>query len=131
MIWELLLKCLFLFRAFLIMKTTFSYFPELFENPAPVKYHLKNKIKTFFLKFIRKNWTIIKKVSVFSNFFSKNYFYFNIVLTILNWSFFPSIVLFFTKKFVHSLKRWQSLPPPLHLFSLSLFPSIVFITIKN
>jgi len=28
-------KHLFLFRGFLIMKTTFSYFPGMFENPAP------------------------------------------------------------------------------------------------
>jgi len=26
-----------------IMKTTFSYFPEIFENPAPAKYYLKKK----------------------------------------------------------------------------------------
>ena len=27
------------------MKTTFSYFPGMFENPTPAKYYLKNKIK--------------------------------------------------------------------------------------
>ena len=27
------------------MKTTFSYFPGMFENPAPAKTILKNKIK--------------------------------------------------------------------------------------
>ena len=30
-------KHLFLFRGFLIMKTTFSYFPGIFKNPAPAK----------------------------------------------------------------------------------------------
>ena len=25
------------------MKMTFSYFPEMFENPAPAKYNLKKK----------------------------------------------------------------------------------------
>ena len=35
----------FLFRRFLIMKTTFSYFPGMFENPAPAKYWLKTKLK--------------------------------------------------------------------------------------
>jgi len=30
-------KHLFLFRGFLLMKTTFSYFPGMFENPAPAK----------------------------------------------------------------------------------------------
>ena len=30
-------KHLFLFRRFLTMKTTFSYFPGMFENPEPVK----------------------------------------------------------------------------------------------
>ena len=44
MIWELLWKHLFLFRRFLIMQTTFSYFPGMFENPVPAKMILKNKI---------------------------------------------------------------------------------------
>ena len=37
MIWEILWKHLFLFGVFLIMKTTFSYFPGMFKNPAPAK----------------------------------------------------------------------------------------------
>ena len=45
MIWEFLLKFFFLFRRFLIMKTTFSYFPRMFENPAPaVKTNCKLKV---------------------------------------------------------------------------------------
>ena len=35
----------FLFREFLIMKTTFSYFPGMFENLATEKYLYKNEIK--------------------------------------------------------------------------------------
>ena len=39
-------KDVFLFRGFWIMKTTFSYFPGMVENPAPVKYYSKkNEIK--------------------------------------------------------------------------------------
>ena len=45
LIWEFLLKFFFLFRRFLIMKTTFSYFPRMFENPAPaVKTNCKLKV---------------------------------------------------------------------------------------
>ena len=33
----------FLFRGFLILKTTFSYFPGMFENPAPGKYYSKKQ----------------------------------------------------------------------------------------
>ena len=32
-------KHLFLFRGVFIMKTTFSYFPGMFKNPAPAKYY--------------------------------------------------------------------------------------------
>ena len=35
-----------LFRGFWIMKTTFSYFPGMFENPAPAKYE-KEKSKYY------------------------------------------------------------------------------------
>ena len=40
MILELLLKT---FLPVSIMKTTFSYFPGMFENKAPAKYYKKNK----------------------------------------------------------------------------------------
>ena len=40
------LKLLFLFRAVLIMKTTFSYFQEMFENPVPVNYYFLKTIST-------------------------------------------------------------------------------------
>ena len=38
---------------FFIMKTTFTYFPGMFENPAPAKYYLKNEIKNI-MKMRRK-----------------------------------------------------------------------------
>ena len=44
-------KHLFLFRGFLIMKTTFSYFQWMFENPAPAKIILKNKIKNIHINY--------------------------------------------------------------------------------
>jgi len=37
-------KHLFLFQGFLIMKTTFSYFPGMFKNPAPAECYLKKII---------------------------------------------------------------------------------------
>ena len=53
MIWELLLKTFILFRGFLKMKTTFSYFPGMFENPALAKIIKKNlkyyEISTIYL----------------------------------------------------------------------------------
>ena len=30
------------------MKTTFSYFPGMFENPAPVKFNLKKQNKKYY-----------------------------------------------------------------------------------
>ena len=35
-----------MFRGFLIKKTTFSYFPGVFENPAQTKYYLKKTKST-------------------------------------------------------------------------------------
>jgi len=35
-------------RGFLIMKTTFSYFPGMFENPAPAKYYLKKQNQKYY-----------------------------------------------------------------------------------
>ena len=41
------LKTFFLFRGFLVMKTTFTYFPGMFQNPAPAKFNLKNNQKYY------------------------------------------------------------------------------------
>ena len=43
------------------MKTTFSYFPGMYENPAPAKYYLKKtKLKIFWnINYIRMRWKII------------------------------------------------------------------------
>ena len=38
------------------MKTTFSYFPGMFENPEPVKLFLKNKIKSNQNQFRSQKW---------------------------------------------------------------------------
>ena len=44
MIRELLLK-VFIPVSRIYDKTTFSYFPGMFENPAPANYYFKKKIK--------------------------------------------------------------------------------------
>ena len=44
------------------MKTTFSYFPGMFENPAPAKYYFqKNKIRT------HSSWKILKDFNGLQN----------------------------------------------------------------
>ena len=42
------------------MKTTFPYFPGLFENPAPAKYYLKILNDLFEIKLIilRSEWNV-------------------------------------------------------------------------
>ena len=76
-------KHLFLFRGFLIKKTTFSYFPGMFENPAPTKLFKKNQkyyeISTIFtnasknnrwLLFIISEWFVYDPSWMFSLMFS-------------------------------------------------------------
>ena len=42
------------------MKTTFSYYPGMFENPAPVKYYLiKKSISLWNINYIRMRRKII------------------------------------------------------------------------